>query len=65
MSNRDWNNDDSVVVKAVTAIAVYVNEHDEIVVCQQSPMQEEESFIYFPKSQAKVIAKAIINAIKE
>ncbi len=67
--SKDWNwygdsEKDSVVVPAVQAIAVYSNPSGEIVIRQQDSMGNDDSVIFFPKSQAKVIIDAIMAEIE-
>lgn len=66
---NDWNwhgkEEKAVtVIPPVPAIAVIVDDKaNEIVIRQRGEMGEEDSIIYFSKSQGKAIAEAILNAI--
>lgn len=63
----DWYADDTkedIVIPSVQAIAVYLNGDLDIVVRQQHPMGDEDSVIIIPRSQAKSLAKAIMEAAK-
>lgn len=64
MTDFDWTVD-CVVVRSVEAIALYLNEQGDIVLRQQHRLGDDDSFIFFPKSQAKAIAKAILDAAKK
>ncbi len=58
-SDIDWHEDESVVVKSVSAVAVYTNTRGELVIRQENSM-EEDQVIIVPMEQAKAIEKAIL-----
>lgn len=57
----DWNKDvDSVVFPTVQGVAVYSNPDGDIVIRQQAgPLDDDDTIIVFPRSQAQSIALAI------
>lgn len=63
MSDQDFNwynkDEESIVIQAVSAVAVYTNVHGDIVIRQQSATDEKDHAVYFPASQAQAIIKAI------
>jgi hypothetical protein len=60
-----WNDDDeSVVIEAVNATAVYANPKGDIVIRQQDPYGHEDSFIVVPRSRAGALADAINNELE-
>lgn len=52
------------MVKQVDAIAVYTNPAGDIVIRQQDPMGNEDSFVFFPVGSAKNVIEAIKRAAK-
>lgn len=61
MTDFDWTVGE-VVVKSVSAIAVYNNGDGDIVIRQEG--RDEDPFIVIPKSHAKAVVKAILDAAK-
>jgi hypothetical protein len=62
MSQDFWKSaeqDGSVIIKPVEAIAVYTNEFGDIVIRQRDPMGDSDQLIYFPKEQAFALVNAI------
>ena len=55
-----FENDESLVIKPVSGVAVYTNPNGDIVIRQQGSFGEDDSFIFFPVEHAQ----AVINAIK-
>lgn len=62
---RDATSEGLVVIQSVQAVAVYTNQSGDIVIRQQSAMQEEDSFIVIPRSSAKALSKAIAEEAKK
>lgn len=64
----DWYSDEnkeSIVVPSVSAVAVYTNNHGDIVLRQQDSMGEEDSVIILPRSLAATVVQAITNELKD
>jgi hypothetical protein len=60
-----WSDSESVVVKTVHAIAVYPNPSGDIVIRQQGPDGEDDSFVIFPVDHVDGIITAIKKAVSE
>lgn len=70
MSGQDFSwyskeDEDSIVIKAVTAVAVYTNPNRDIVIRQQNTLGDEDHVVVFPVAQANTIIKAIKAAVAE
>jgi hypothetical protein len=57
-----WYGEDaaeSVIIQSVQAVAVYTNPNGEIVIRQESSTQDDDHFVVIPRSQVKVLLKAL------
>lgn len=63
----DWSDDADVVVRAYGSVAVYQNKNRDIVIRQEGSAygQGEDSIVFIPASQARIVAQAIISALKK
>lgn len=64
----DWSDKESVVVQAVSAIAVYRNIDEDFVIRQQDTLGEEDSVIVIPQDRVMDILHAFqaeVNAMNE
>ena len=61
----DWMNDTSVVLEPRRALAVYVNQHSEVVLRMQRDWDEDDdSFVYFPFNDAEMVATKIMDLVR-
>lgn len=68
MSDVNWYGPDkseSVVINAVSAIAVYTDEAGEIVIRQQGFNGEDDSVVIIPKMLAPALLKAINRELQD
>ena len=56
----DWNDTDSVVLRAYGSIAVYENPQGDIVVRQRDALGDEDQFVVIPVQDAELIAAEIV-----
>lgn len=67
MADWNWHGEDeksSTVVKPVSAIAVYRNVNDEIVIRQQSPLGDEDAIVVVPPEHANALIAGIEAALQ-
>lgn len=66
MSDFDWSNSGSVVLRAYGSLAVYENPHGDIVVRQErDALEEDDSFVVIPVHDAELIAAEIVARANE
>lgn len=61
----DWNNDESVIVPQVDAIAVYENSAGGITICQKDPLGAEDAIIALPKYFVPALIEALQKSISK
>jgi hypothetical protein len=55
-----WDDDDSIVVKSVQAIAVYRNDFGHIVIRQeQSTFQDDDPYVVVPQTELRKLIEAL------
>lgn len=57
--NFNWNNNESVVVEPMEAIAVYTNPKGDIVIRQQRGYPDEDVFVVIPRSRVEDVVTAL------
>lgn len=56
----DWNDKDSVIIRAVGAVAVYLNQNDDVVIRQQQDWNsDEDSLVIVPRAQLRPLIEAL------
>jgi len=66
MDDFNWSENDEVIVPSIQAVAVYRNSDGGVTIRQEADWNEEQdSFVYFPREYAKIIAQAILRAAEE
>jgi hypothetical protein len=56
-----WSETDSVVIRAVEALAVYTNPTGDVVIRQQNSMGDEDHFIVIPPDRIEDLITALKN----
>ena len=64
-SEFSWNDTDSVIIKEVSATAVYLNPNNDVVIRQQNPTQSDDAFIIIPKQCVKPLITRLKALAKE
>jgi hypothetical protein len=60
----EWGEEDTVI-RSVSAVAVYVGQHRDLVIRQESPLGQEDQIIVVPLDRARALLLAIQNIIDE
>lgn len=58
-----WLNDDSVVIQRVDAVAVYINERNEVVIRQENQVGDGDAIIVIPVRCVPDLMEALQNVI--
>lgn len=58
-----WLSDDSVVIQRVDAVAVYINERNEVVIRQENQVGDGDAIIVIPVRCVPDLMEALQNAI--
>lgn len=62
----DWNDSDSVVLRAYGSIAVHENLCGDVVIRQErDALEEDDHFVVVPVQDAELVAQAILDKAKE
>ncbi len=56
----DWDNDDTIIIRTVKAVAVYRNQYNEVVIRQENvDPQDEDYFIHVPQNELRKLIEAL------
>jgi len=58
-----WLTDDSVVIQRVDAVAVYINERNEVVIRQENQMGDGDAIVIIPIRCVPDLIAALQNAV--
>lgn len=61
MNDFNWDNDETIVFPTTNAVAVFMNESDDVVIMQRDPMGDDDPFVVIPPAQLKALIKALRN----
>lgn len=56
----NWNEDDSIVIRKMDAVAVYQNPHGQIVIRQENEYGDGDSMIVLNVDGARILAAALV-----